>query len=71
MSWIVKFEKEVSCCADCDIYQQQKCGHDDRRGRESFGGLGAHWIFPSEIRPCPLKVEAPTPSQDYTFETGV
>jgi CRISPR/Cas system CSM-associated protein Csm3 (group 7 of RAMP superfamily) len=27
--------------------------------------------LPCEIRPCPLKVEAPTPSKEYSFETGM
>ena len=30
-----------------------------------------YWCTPSEIRSCPLRVKKQTPSQDYTFETGV
>jgi len=84
MSWIVKFEKEVETCDDCPLYltsnaPAQYCQVDGQKAVSKYM-ITRMWLFPCEIRPCPLKVHA-TPidvneankqsEKDYSFETGV
>lgn len=90
MSWIVKFEKEVESCDECPLCDFRK--NEFSRTRECFiDGTPITFhksedeprfyvVFPSEVRPCPLKVHA-TPidvneankqsEKDYSSETGV
>lgn len=74
MSWRIRLEQEVTSCRGCNLFGRVIPGIDDGC---IFDGIPAEYEdngvdykkYPSEIRPCPLKVEAPT--QEYSFETGV
>ena len=76
MSWIVRLEQEVESCQGCDLFGlvlpgiNNGCLYDGVSAEYEDNGVD-YKKYPSERRQCPLKVEAPTPSKDYTFETGV
>lgn len=77
MSWIVRYEEKVNSCQGCDLFGKlagffefHGCKYDDKAAIEDDNGVDIA-KYPSEIRPCQLKVEAPTPHQEYSFETGV
>ena len=68
--WTVRFETKVCSCKGCPFYafDESILAHEKdvhKCGTREFEDL------PTKFIDCPLKVEAPTPHQEYSFETGV